>query len=149
MIARLTPNNAENVRYAPLILVPVVLERGSAAERFKLRARSEDFASNLSLEAFLDRIHKIRMPDFEASDDFSFERYAEQVATAVSIKPDWSVQPNDIVLGFFSFAKFLMYRDLDPNLWPRDAKFTDRPLCLGEDIVAIGYPLADLLADSA
>lgn len=89
------------------------------------------------------------MPDFEASDDFSFERYAEQVATAVSIKPDWSVQPNDIVLGFFSFAKFLMYRDLDPNLWPRDAKFTDRPLCLGEDIVAIGYPLADLLADSA
>lgn len=122
------PNNAENIRYAPLILIPVALERGSAAERFKLRARSEDFASNLSLEAFLDRIHKIRMPDFEASDDFDFERYVEQVATAVSIKPDWSVQPNDIVLGFFSFAKFLMYRDLDPNLWPTDAKFTDRPL---------------------
>ncbi|RVL95620.1 DUF4011 domain-containing protein, partial [Sinorhizobium meliloti] len=62
------PNNAENMRYAPLILIPVALERGSAAERFKLRARSEDFASNLSLEAFLDRVHKIRMPDFESSD---------------------------------------------------------------------------------
>ncbi|MCO6178042.1 DUF3320 domain-containing protein [Ciceribacter sp. RN22] len=142
------PNNAENIRYAPLILVPVALERGSAAERFKLRVRSEDFASNLSLEAFLDRIHKIRMPDFEASDDFSFERYAEQVAAAVSIKPDWSVQPNDIVLGFFSFAKFLMYRDLDPNLWPKDAKFTDRPLITS--LVSNGFSRTDdLLPDDA
>ncbi len=53
------PQNAENVRYAPLILVPVALERASAAERFKLKARPEDFASNLSLEAFLDRVHAI------------------------------------------------------------------------------------------
>ncbi|MBB4954563.1 very-short-patch-repair endonuclease [Agrobacterium vitis] len=142
------PNNTENIRYAPLILVPVTLERGSAAERFKLRARSEDFASNLSLEAFLDRIHKIRMPDFEASDDFSFDRYAEQVAAAVSIKPDWSVQPNDIILGFFSFAKFLMYRDLDPNLWPKDAKFTDRPLITS--LLSDGFSGSDdLLSDDA
>ncbi|PDT46653.1 helicase [Sinorhizobium fredii] len=122
------PNNAENVRYAPLILVPVSLERGSAAERFKLRARQDDFASNLSLEAFLDRVHKIRMPNFEATDDFSFEDYVSNVAQAISVKPTWSVQPDDIVLGFFSFAKFLMYRDLDPTLWPNNAKFTERPL---------------------
>ena len=36
------PNNAENVRYAPLILLPVSLERGSAAERIKLPARQEE-----------------------------------------------------------------------------------------------------------
>ncbi len=28
------------------------------------------------------------------------------VAEAVSGKPDWTVAPNDILLGFFSFAKF-------------------------------------------
>jgi hypothetical protein len=50
------PNTAENIRYAPLILIPVALERGSAAERFKLRARPEDFASNLSLEGPVRRI---------------------------------------------------------------------------------------------
>lgn len=122
------PNNAQNIRYAPLVLVPVLLERGSAAERFKLRARQEDYASNLSLEGFLDRVHKITMPTFEASDQFDFDEYAAQVAAAVSIKPDWSVQPDDIVLGFFSFAKFLMYRDLDVSLWPTGGKFTDRPL---------------------
>lgn len=142
------PNNAENIRHAPLILVPVRLERGSAAERFKLKARPEDFASNLSLEAFLDRIHKIRMPEFEASEDFSFEAYAKKVAEAVSVKPTWSVQPDDIVLGFFSFAKFLMYRDLDPSLWPTDRKFTDRPLV--KRLVSDGFERTeDLLAEDA
>jgi very-short-patch-repair endonuclease len=131
------PNNAENVRYAPLILVPVSLERGSAAERFKLRARQEDLASNLSLEAFLDRVHQISMPAFEASDDFTFEDYAAKVAACISMKPNWSVQPDDIVLGFFSFAKFLMYRDLDPTLWPKDAKFTELPLITG--LVSDGF----------
>lgn len=137
------PQNAENIRYAPLILVPVSLARGSAAERFKLKARPEDFASNLSLEAFLDRVHKIRMPAFEATDEFSFESYAKQVAAAVSIKPDWSVQPDDIVLGFFSFAKFLMYRDLDASLWPAAEKFTDRPLITG--LVSNGFERGDAL----
>ena len=142
------PNNAENVRYAPLILVPVQLERGSAAERFKLKARQEDFASNLSLEAFLDRIHKIRMPEFQASDDFSFNEYAAQVNAAISVKPGWSVQPDDVVLGFFSFAKFLMYRDLDPELWPSDAKFTDRPLIAS--LVSNGFSRSEeLLAEDA
>lgn len=142
------PNNAENIRYAPLILVPVSLERGSAAERFRLRARQEDFASNLSLEAFLDRIHKISMPAFEANDEFSFDEYAAKVAEAVSMKPNWSVQPDDVVLGFFSFAKFLMYRDLDPTLWPKDSKFTDRPLVTG--LVSNGFERADeMLAEDA
>ncbi|MGO7653642.1 DUF3320 domain-containing protein [Rhizobium ruizarguesonis] len=142
------PNNAENIRYAPLILVPVSLERGSAAERFRLRARQEDFASNLSLEAFLDRIHKISMPGFEATDEFSFDDYAAKVAEAVSMKPNWSVQPDDIVLGFFSFAKFLMYRDLDPTLWPKDSKFTDRPLVTG--LVSNGFERTDeMLAEDA
>ncbi|MFP3544387.1 DUF3320 domain-containing protein [Rhizobium sp. SIMBA_035] len=142
------PNNAENIRYAPLILVPVSLERGSAAERFRLRARQEDFASNLSLEAFLDRVHKITMPAFEASDEFSFDDYAAKVAEAVSMKPNWSVQPDDIVLGFFSFAKFLMYRDLDPTLWPKDSKFTDRPLVTG--LVSDGFVRTDeMLAEDA
>ncbi len=142
------PNNAENVRYAPLILVPVSLERGSAAERFRLRARPEDFASNLSLEAFLDRIHKISMPAFEAHDEFSFDDYAANVAEAVSMKPTWSVQHDDIVLGFFSFAKFLMYRDLDPTLWPKDSKFTERPLVTG--LVSNGFERTeDMLAEDA
>ncbi len=135
------PNNAENIRYAPLILVPVLLERGTAAERFKLKARQEDFSSNLSLEAFLDRVHAIRMPSFEAADDFSFDEYVDKVSAAVSIKPTWSVQKDDVVIGFFSFAKFLMYRDLDPTLWPAGGKFTDLPLITS--LVSNGFSRSD------
>lgn len=122
------PNNAENVRHAPLVLVPVSLERSTAAERFKLKVRQEDFASNLSLEAFLDRVHAIKLPTFEASDEFNPVTYIESVRTAIATKSDWSVDTDGMVLGFFSFAKFLMYRDLDPKLWPAGAVFTDRPL---------------------
>ncbi len=49
------------------------------------------------------------------------------MAEAVSTRPTWSVQPDDIVLGFFSFAKFLMYRDLDPENWPAHARLTAQP----------------------
>jgi very-short-patch-repair endonuclease len=122
------PNNAANIRYAPLILVPVSLERGNAAEKFKLRWRLEDVAPNLSLEAYLARVHGLKLPTFEAGDDFDTTAYAASVADAISAKPGWAVMEDDIVLGFFSFAKFLMYRDLDPDVWPAGSKLTDHGL---------------------
>lgn len=125
------PKNAANIRYAPLVLVPVFLDRGNAVEKFKLRARPEEFASNLSLEALLDQVHGIKLPTFEASDTFDPAAYFDEVADAVSAKPGWEVLPDEIVLGFFSFAKFLMYRDLDPDTWPAGRSLIDRELVLG------------------
>ncbi|CAN7653147.1 DUF3320 domain-containing protein [Bosea sp. LjRoot9] len=140
------PNNAASVRYAPLILIPVALERGNAAEKFKLRVRPEDFAANLSLEAYLERVHGLKLPTFEAGDDFDPSAYAAAVAEAVSSKPTWAVNQDDIVLGFFSFAKFLMYRDLDPQTWPAGAKLADHPLI--RPLVSDGFPEGEpLLSD--
>jgi very-short-patch-repair endonuclease len=139
------PNNATALRYAPLILVPVELERGNAAEKFKLRARQEDVAANLSLEAYLDRIHSLKLPTFEAGDDFDPSDYALAVADAVSAKPGWSVDVNDLVLGFFSFAKFLMYRDLDPQSWPANAKLSDHSLL--KPLMTDGFPEGEPLMD--
>lgn len=121
------PNNKENVRHAPLVLVPVRLERSTAGERFHLKSRSEDQTANLSLEAYLSRVHNLNLPPFEAGEDFDPVRYLASVADAVSTKEGWEVLPDDMVLGFFSFAKFLMYRDLDPENWPDDSKITDQP----------------------
>lgn len=125
------PQNAANVRYAPLILVPVALERGNAGEKFKLRARPEDFASNLSLETFLDRLHTLKLPAFDATNSFDLVAYMEGVAQTVADKPGWAVQPDDVTLGFFSFAKFLMYRDLDPETWPEGSRISDHSLVRG------------------
>jgi very-short-patch-repair endonuclease len=142
------PTNPANVRYAPLVLLPVSLERGNAGEKFKLRWRQEDITPNLSLEAFLDRLHEVRLPALQADDDFRPSAYAAAVAEAVTAKPGWSVQPDDIVLGFFSFAKFLMYRDLDPSVWPAKARLSDLPLMRG--LLSDGFEeVDDLLPEDA
>jgi hypothetical protein len=135
------PNNATNVRYAPLVLVPVALERGNAGERFKLRWRQEDPAANLSLELYLDRIHQLKMPSFETGDDFDVSAYMTEVAKTVVTKKGWAVEPDDVTLGFFSFAKFLMYRDLDPEVWPRGAKISEHPLI--RSVVSDGFETQD------
>ncbi|WP_236873212.1 DUF4011 domain-containing protein [Burkholderia sp. MSMB0856] len=138
------PNNAENTRYAPLLLVPVQLDRGNAGERFNLKARQEDFASNLSLEAYLDRVHALRMPVFEASDIFNPLDYIESVRQSVETKDGWEVFPDQMSLGFFSFAKFLMYRDLDLEVWPKGAAIGDHPLV--RSLLAEGFDGGEDLA---
>jgi very-short-patch-repair endonuclease len=137
------PNNEKNVRHAPLVLIPVSLERGNAAEKFKMRWRQEDLAPNLSLEAFLDRVHGIRLPVFEGGDDFDIGQYVKAVEEAIAAKPGWGVIENDIVLGFFSFAKFLMYRDLDPANWPEKSRLSDHEIIrpLVSDGFEAGEPL--------
>lgn len=128
MLKWIDPNNAKNIRYAPLILVPVTLERGTAADRFKLKWRHEEQSSNLSLEAYLDQVHRLKLPAFETGEECNPTAYAAAVAEAVASKEGWEVLPDDMVLGFFSFAKFLMYRDLDAECWPEDAPLDRNPL---------------------
>lgn len=124
------PANKDNVRYAPLILVPVSLERGNAGERFKLKARAEDIIPNLSLEAFLERVHQIHIPDLQPNDndEINVIEYFDGVRQAIALKTDWEVKANDIIMGLFSFSKFLMYRDLDPANWPDDEAITSKYL---------------------
>ena len=42
--------------------------------------------------------------------------------------PGWTVDRGSVVLGFFSFSKFLMYRDLAVDIWPDGAKPTEHPI---------------------
>lgn len=141
------PNNKDNIRYAPLILIPVRLERGTAGEKFRLRARPEEITANLSLEAYLDRVHTLKLPAFEDGEDFDPNAYFAAVVNAVALKPDWAVNADDIVLGFFSFAKFLMYRDLDPENWPVGSRITDQPTI--RSLLSDGFENQDpLLSDN-
>lgn len=111
-------DKSETERWAPLVLVPVGLERQSAGQRFKLRALPEDPSANISLEAKLRSEFGLKMPDFPESDDLDIAAYLAQVKDAVAGRARWEVHADDMVLGFFSFSKFLMYRDLDAGNWP-------------------------------
>ncbi len=136
--------NSEKERFAPLILVPVSLERGNASERFKIRWLNEDIAPNLSLAALLKRQFGLELPQFAESDDaFDPSAYLDRVADAIAGQHRWQVLPNDMVLGFFSFSKFLMYRDLDPESWPNNAALSQHPVVAG--LLGDGFPAGEAL----
>ena len=105
-------------RLAPLVLVPVVLERGTAAERFRLRYSGAEVEGNLSLQARLQTSFGTAVPLPEPDEDFAPADYFAAVAAAVADFPRWQVAADRIALGFFSFSKFRLYRDLDPASWP-------------------------------
>ncbi|MCU7550323.1 DUF3320 domain-containing protein [Chitinophagaceae bacterium LB-8] len=112
--------NSSEVRRAPLVLVPVALDRSNARERFRLRYTLEEIGENLSLQAKMKAEFGISIPNMPEEDDFSLESYFDEVASATNHLPRWKVERNEIALGFFSFGKFLIYNDLDVTNWPQE-----------------------------
>jgi very-short-patch-repair endonuclease len=132
---------ADTPRHAPLVLVPVQLQRRSALDRFTLKWREEDVQENLSLAAKLSSEFGIELPKFPLEEDLVPSLYAEAVAKAVAGQRGWEVQADAMALGFFSFAKFLMYRDLDPRTWPDPAQLLNQPALGG--LLRDGFPAVD------
>lgn len=125
-----TPQATEP-RKAPLLLVPVKLTRSSSNESFKLSYSSEDIFLNLSLEAKLRTDFDIKLPllDLEAELDAEvLLEYFKQVQKAVAAQKRWTVDADELMLGFFSFGKFLMFKDLDPQSWPEGKGPADHPV---------------------
>lgn len=119
-------DSSENLRKAPLLLLPVTLERSSAKDAFRLKYSGDELMANLSLIAKLKTDFGLDMSsctfdeDSFATDENSLERFYSQVADVISKQGRWKVASNEIALGFFSFGKFLMFKDLDPKSWPEE-----------------------------
>lgn len=109
--------NSEQARYAPLILFPVELIRDGAKDKFKLRARDEDLITNVSLQAWLKDQFGIELPELPEDEDWTPQQYFDSVRRSIGQRSAWSVHENEILLGFFSFSKFLLWKDLDPENW--------------------------------
>ncbi|WP_405292853.1 DUF4011 domain-containing protein, partial [Methanobrevibacter sp.] len=112
---------------APLVLIPVSMERKKVGESFNLEWTGEDIQTNISLKAKLLE-GGIELPDFE------FKKYGEvidhylaSVKRAVSRMDGWTVNDN-VALGFFSFTKFVMYNDLNPEAWEDNVDLTKNEL---------------------
>jgi hypothetical protein len=56
-------------RHAPLVLLPVKLERSSAADKFKLRWREEPPSPNLTLQAKMNAEFALAIEDFKDEDE--------------------------------------------------------------------------------
>ncbi|WP_111873834.1 DUF3320 domain-containing protein [Aeromonas bivalvium] len=147
-------DSSENLRKAPLLLLPVNLERSGAKDAFKLKYSGDELIANLSLIAKLKTDFGLDMAscsfdeDSFATDESSLGRFYGDVADVVSKQGRWKVASNEIALGFFSFGKFLMFKDLDPKSWPEEKQpdangvmkrllgsgFGDRPAAYAEDV---------------
>ncbi len=124
--------SSDTERFAPLVLLPVGLERTDARDRFRLGFRDQDLETNLSLQKLLDADFDLKLPDLPDGEGWLPTEYFQQVSQAISAKPRWCVQPHTMELGFYSFAKFLLYRDLDPdNKWGEGLGYDGNPLIEG------------------
>ncbi|WP_376871232.1 DUF3320 domain-containing protein [Albirhodobacter sp. R86504] len=123
-------------REAPLILLPVQLTRNERTSTFDILCRDDDITTNLPLKERLRQDFGIALPEVEETDEWSPADYMKSVEGAVSAQVGWSIDTDGIQLGFFSFAKLLMHRDLDPESWPEEA-FNDNPLLNG--LLASGF----------
>ncbi|MEC9487493.1 MAG: DUF3320 domain-containing protein [Prosthecochloris sp.] len=111
---------AQEVRRAPLLLIPVELSRRNALARFELRYTGDDIGDNLSLLEKLRAEFSIELPSIEDREEFDIQEYFSAVTQSVKARQRWKVVPDDMVLGFFSFGKFLLYKDLDPSGWQQN-----------------------------
>ena len=138
-------DKSDIARHAPLVLLPVKLERSSAADRFKLKWREEPPSPNLTLQAKMKVEFGLPIDDFKDEDEVDLAAYFAKVAETVSKQKRWEVLPNAMVLGFFSFSKFLMYRDLDPENWPQEGAIDANALVSA--LLRDGFPESPPLVD--
>jgi very-short-patch-repair endonuclease len=130
-------------RRAPLLLIPVELARRSAADRFVLRWTGDEIEENLSLRTKLKSDFGLDLPPFPTEEGWRPAEYLEAMGEEVRRQEGWEVLPNAMVLGFFSFAKFLMYRDLDPANWPQPEDLLEQPFIRA--LLQDGFPVAEPL----
>ncbi|MXW53789.1 MAG: DUF3320 domain-containing protein [Gammaproteobacteria bacterium] len=134
--------SSEVERCAPLILLPVELTRDSRKGVFRLAKRDMDLESNKSLAMLLHEDFQLTLPDFPDNDSWRPTEYFNEVREAVASKPRWNIEPDSMALSFFSFAKFLMYRDLElENYQSDDVDITGVRLI--EDLLTGGHSSAE------
>jgi very-short-patch-repair endonuclease len=127
-------DSSDKKRQAPLLLVPVHLKRGGSKEAFRLEYSGDDLVQNLSLAAKLQTDFALELPQYVIDSSADAEEmppladFFSAVQQCISKQSRWSVAPNEICLGFFSFGKFLMFNDLDPTTWPVDRQPAAHPV---------------------
>ena len=101
---------------APLILLPVTLERKSIRSGFSLLLHEDEPRFNPTLIEMLRQDFRLELPMFEGElpkDDHGLDIAGiwRSVALAVKDIKGWEVA-EDVALATFSFSKFLMWKDL-------------------------------------
>lgn len=101
---------------APLLLLPMKLERRSATSEFRLSQIEDEVRLNSTLLELLKRDFELRIPELEGdlprdAAGLDMPRILEILRQRVRDVPGFEVV-EECALGTFSFAKYLMWKDL-------------------------------------
>lgn len=104
---------------APLVLVPVSLERKSARSGFSIVLHDDEPRFNPTLIEMLRQDFELSLGSLEEElprDDSGLDIAGiwRRVGLAIKEIPGWELS-EDVVLSMFSFAKYLMWKDLSEN----------------------------------
>ncbi|MBB5496611.1 DUF3320 domain-containing protein [Paraburkholderia sp. MM5384-R2] len=107
--------SAESVHQAPIILVPVALQRQSVRSGFRLSRHDDETIINPTLLQMLRSNFELRIPglDVMPMDEKGVDvgKVLQAFRLAVREIPKWEVV-EQAHLGIFSFTKYLMWKDL-------------------------------------
>lgn len=110
---------SDRTLYAPLLLVPVHLKRKSVLEGFSLVRYDEEPQVNVTLIEMLKQQFRMEIPALDPlpSDDSGVDvhKVMQIFREAVSKLKGWEVKPQ-VWLAQFSFAKYLLWKDLSTRL---------------------------------
>ncbi len=123
--------SSDQVRLAPLVLVPIELDRTSVRAKFRIAYNGDEIGENLSLRAKLESDFGLVMPDFPDAEDLDLQAYFDAVSHRIQDRDRWEIDREAIALAFFSYIKLLMFEDLDPDKWPEDEKPQDHSVLRG------------------
>ena len=108
--------NSQTERFAPLVLLPVQLDRGSGHNPFQLKATDDEPRINVTLLKKLENDFGIdvrgldEMPEDASGIDIHL--ILHRFRRAVMDMPRWDVR-SDAAVSEFSFSKYLMWVDLE------------------------------------
>ena len=122
-------DDSQQPRFAPLLTLPVTLERaggGKGAEfHCTVEYSGDDLSTNLSLAEKLRRDFGLEMPSL--ADEDTPDSYFAKFGNLLKQKPRWKIR-RQLTLSLLSFGKLLMYLDLDPKTWQAGTAISAHPI---------------------
>jgi hypothetical protein len=112
-------DTADKPFLSPIIISTVRIEKNKEGEESNFTITQEaDPALNLCLREKLLSDHGIALPDFDP--EGSIEKYLEIIKELVEGQKNWRVHRYALI-GFYSFAKLVMHKDLLEDEWDEEA----------------------------
>lgn len=106
-------DNSDEKLEAPLILIPIEIKRKSIGQPYTIKYNEDSIILNPALTLKLKRDFGINLEDIHFDEDgINPIEIFSKVQEKIKQQSRWKLL-NNIYIGLFSFAKFVMYKDID------------------------------------